>query len=50
LKWAKLNFDLPIIADFIAATPTAEVGQENLDHAEDVNQKKLVPFSDTYTQ
>jgi NAD+ synthase (glutamine-hydrolysing) len=34
LKWAQTAFDLPIIADFIAATPTAE----------------LVPFSATYTQ
>jgi NH3-dependent NAD+ synthetase len=50
LRWATTNFDLPVLADFIAATPTAEVSQENLQLIEDVNQKKLVPFSDSYTQ
>jgi NAD+ synthase (glutamine-hydrolysing) len=34
LKWSKTHLDLPIIAEFIIATPTAE----------------LVPFSETYTQ
>ena len=50
MRWSESNFNLPVIADFITATPTAEVSQENLDHVEDANQRKLVPFSDTYTQ
>jgi NAD+ synthase (glutamine-hydrolysing) len=28
LKWAQTSFELPVIADFITATPTAEVSYD----------------------